>query len=231
MEDILVLSSDYSFQDRSRLLVSSAAKHKVPLHVFGIDQEYPQHPGPKKTIERGIAFLKERTEQYVVITDGFDVLVTRWNPAELIMMIDSAPHLIISVEWWVWPEGPWKAAYQHLDGRYNWFAINGGQYCGRRDQLIAMWEYMVGIFDRESHNSQRCLHRMYQDGAAFTLDLECRIFQSMYGPHDHMIVVQDGQAFNAVTGSNPMFLHFNGGAKGIERWNSALNACDAVSSV
>jgi hypothetical protein len=173
-----------------------------------------------------IEWLKAREEKYVVATDTFDTIISRWDPEELKLLIDSAPDLIMSVEWWVWPKGPWEKAYAHLAGRHRWFAINGGQYCGRREQLIAMWEAMMWRWDQGQETaggtSQELLHLMYQDGAAFTLDLECRIFQSMYGPHAHLIKMRDGKAFNTVTGSYPMFLHFNGNAPGLKEWADTL---------
>jgi hypothetical protein len=220
----LILSSAYT-DDYTRwaALRDSAARYGVMLNVMGQGQNYP---GGMVTIQRAIDFLKTREEQYVVVTDSFDVVMSRWDEREVNLLIDAAPDLIMSVEWWVWPKGPWDKAYSHLVGRHRWFAINGGQYCGRREQLIKMWEAMLWRWDRGQEtaggSSQELLHKMYNDGAAFTLDLECRIFQSMYGGHAHLIKVKDGRAFNTITGSHPMFLHFNGGAPGMREWKETL---------
>ncbi len=205
-----------------RHLHNSAARLGVELCILGYGKTFDPWP----SIQNCIDFAKSRTEPYILLTDTFDVLMSRWNEQELRMMMDAAPDLIISVEWWVYPKGPWASAYAALEGRYRWYAINGGQYCGRREQMIAMWEAMLWRArqgqETAGGSSQELLHKMYLDGAAFTLDLECRIFQSMFGPHAPLIVSKDGRAFNTITGSYPMFLHFNGGAPGIEEWSKVL---------
>jgi hypothetical protein len=221
---LLILASAYTDDfGRWAALRDSAAKHGALLHVMGQGQP---HPGWMQSIQLAIEFLKQREEQYVVLTDSFDVVMSRWDAREVCLLIDSAPDLIMSVEWWVWPRGPWAQAYAHLEGRHHWFAINGGQYCGRREQMIAMWEAMVWRWQHGQETagggSQELLHKMYQDGAAFTLDLECRIFQTMFGPHRDLIKERDGKAFNIITGSYPMFLHFNGGAPGLKEWKETL---------
>jgi len=133
LSDILVLSFAYTTDgSKWRALRDSCMKHRVPLHVMGINR---QHPGPCG-FEEATEFLKSRSEEYIVITDSFDVICNRWDEDQLRMLIDSAPNLIMSVEPLVWPVGA-PDSYPSRD-RYKWRAINGGQYCGRREQVIDM---------------------------------------------------------------------------------------------
>jgi hypothetical protein len=239
--EILVLTGAYtSDESRWAALRESAYRHNVPLVRLGEGTEYRGMEG----IQDSIDFLKTREERYIVATDAYDVIVNRWNPEEVKRMIDSAPDLIMSVEHWTWPQGPWAGAYKHLNGRYAWYAINGGQYAGRREQIINMWECMLIDWRAgkapNGGSSQEILHQYFGERGPiegkrvwpFTLDLECRLFQSMYGPPAQFIRLQtltaEGhsllkpKALNTVTSSVPMFLHFNGGAPGLAQWAEKL---------
>jgi hypothetical protein len=221
--DILVASSAYTSDPSTwRYLRESAAKHKVPLHVIGEGQPFPG----MGAIRNGIELLRSRSEEYVIITDAYDVIVNRWDEDEVRMLIDAAPSLIMSVEPKVWPVAEdLEAAYSHLAGRYKWFAINGGQYAGRREQIMAMWQEMLLRWDCgqaiNGGSSQEILHRMYADKRPFTLDLECRLFQTMIGEAARHIV-PNPMAYNTATHNWPMFLHFNGKTPGIEEWGKIL---------
>jgi hypothetical protein len=231
--DILVLSSAYtSDPSKWKYLRESAENHKVPLHVLGQGQPFPG----MGAIQNGIEFLKTRSEEYVVITDAYDVIVNRWDENEVRMLIDSAPSLIMSVEPKVWPPAPeLEAPYAHLAGRYKWYAINGGQYAGRRQEIIAVWQGMMARWDagqaRHGGSSQEILHRMFADQRLFTLDLECRLFQTMIGEEARYVYAQsqelaDYRACNSVTYTRPMFLHFNGQglglSPGLDEWARIL---------
>jgi hypothetical protein len=209
VSDILILAGA-SDRDRATGLLKTAEKHNAPLHLL-------PHGGGMEELRLANKFLHDRSEEYIIASDAFDVLINRWDERELRMLIDSAPHLIMSVEGLVWPAGPWERAYARLGSRYFWKAICGGQYCGRRADMIAAWDEMLMRWDRgdakAGGSSQEILHQMYADGWPFTLDLECRIFQSMLGDASKWICLHGGDrglAWNRKTQTLPMFLHFNG---------------------
>lgn len=239
MSDILVLSSAYTPDPNQwapfRL---SCEKHGVPLHVFGLCDEYPTYPG-MDGFKRGIEFLQSRSEEYIVLTDAFDVLCNRWDEDEVRMIIDSAPNLVMSVEPLVWPVGC-PDTYPDPK-RYKWRAINGGQYAGRRIDMIDVWKCILGHWQDGwatlGGSSQEILHRMHAHYPwPFTLDLECRLFQSMLGENAKYVwampetmpetIVQRAHAWNSITHSTPMFLHFNGSglnlSPGMQEWASLL---------
>ena len=234
MNDILVLSFAYTTDgSKWRALSDSCAKHCVPLHVMGYGK---QHPGPCG-FEEATEFLKSRSEEYIVITDSFDVLCNRWDEDELQMLIDSAPNLIVACDPYTWPF-EYAPLYEHLAKRYKWFSPCGGQYAGRRTQVIAMWEEMMLRWQAgtaiHGGTSQEILLQLrsmkYRNPWPFTLDLECRLFQSMIEPNARYIMkesIGDGRrARNALTHSYPMFLHFNGQAANLspsfEEWKKVL---------
>jgi hypothetical protein len=239
LSDILVLSFAYTTDgSKWRALRNSCMKHRVPLHVMGQGQH---HPGPCG-FEEAAEFLKERSEEYIVITDSFDVICNRWDEDELRMLIDSAPNLIVACDPYTWPF-EYAPLYEHLAKRYKWFSPCGGQYAGRRRQVIAMWEEMMRLWAAgvaiHGGTSQELLTLMY-NGKGFTLwpfilDLECRLFQSMIEPHARYIMKTfrpHGQeplwvAQNTITKSYPMFLHFNGQKANLspsfEEWKKILS--------
>ena len=232
MNDILVLSFAYTTDNqRWAALGISCTQRRVPLHVLGYGKE---HPGPCG-FQEATEFLKGRSEEYIVITDSFDVICNRWDEDELRMLIDSAPNLIMSVEPLVWPVGA-PDTYPSAD-RYKWRAINGGQYCGRRGDIIVMWSELMALWRLGARavaplggSSQEILHRMYAaPDYFFTLDLECRIFQTMIGENAKFVeaTFKHGRAIarNSITKSYPMFLHFNGGkpqSPTFEDWKAIL---------
>lgn len=239
MSDILVLSFAFTPDTKKwAALRVSCMQHNVPLIVQGCGQEWPGPCG----FEAAAEFLKSRNEEYVVITDSFDVICNRWDEDELQMLIDSAPNLIVACDPYTWPF-EYAPLYEHLAKRYKWFSPCGGQYAGRRTQVIAMWEEMMRLWAAgaalHGGTSQELLTLMYSGKGfppwPFTLDLECRLFQSMIEPQARYIMKAPRApmatdpawiARNALTKSYPMFLHFNGQAANLspsfEVWKKIL---------
>ena len=219
--DLLVLSSAYTTdENRWRVFRESAKRYSVPLHVLGAgSNSYDM----MTAIDNGLEFLHRSAATHVVITDAYDVIVNHWDGRRVGYIVDSAPGLILSVESNIWPPGPWEESYARLDpSTYYWRAICGGQMAGRRQMLIDLWEALrsrlaAGGATRGG-TTQEILHQLFAagQGVPITLDLECRLFQSMLGPHVDKIAccphpdLPRWQAYNTVTRSVPMFLHFNG---------------------
>ncbi len=205
--------------DRSRwaALRESAERFQVNLHDLA--QGNPHFPD-METFPRNIEFLEQREEKYVVVTDAYDTLVNRWDERELARLIDSAPHCIMSVEEKCWPhDGPYEDGYSHI-GDHPWKFICGGQYCGRRADIIELFRELYRRWQRgdstRGGSSQEILHQIYAERFfPLSLDLECRIFQSMLGKNRDLIRNEKGIGFNAHTASFPMFLHWNGQGPGI----------------
>ena len=229
--DILVVSTAYTTDEsRYKIFRDSCARHDVPVKSLGIGETYPD----MHVLEAVANFLELRDERHIVLTDAYDALVNRWYERELSRLIDSAPHCMMSVEPQVWPVGQWHKAYAQLDGRYRWKAICGGQWCGRREQMIEVLKAIYAGWKAggatAGGTSQEILHKMYAGlllGGRwpFTLDLSCTIFQSMIGPEAKLIDDHVGCAYNTVTHSTPMFLHFNGQGQDLSeywRWSSLL---------
>ncbi len=185
------------------------------LHVIGPGRPFPGYPA----MLEGIAYLKSITTPYVVHSCSYDVFLTRWDEAELIGAIESAGGLIVSTEAECWPAGPWCDVYKGGRG------ANGGQYCGRREQVIDFMETMYGRLGEVTAGggNQEIIHRMLSDGYPAALDLNCEIFQSMSGQSIMDVSVHQGQFVNHKYGTFPMFVHFNGRTPGIDAFWKELN--------
>ncbi len=209
----IVVISGASDRREAQGLIETAAVHRVPLHVVS--------PGgndvPLKVL---VDLLRARSEEYIVLTDAYDVLFSRWDGVELVALIDAEPSgLINSCESDCWPAGPWCAAYKQ---ETPWWACNGGQVCGKREALVEMtMESQKHPITAGGGNQER-LHRMIADGYPIGLDNHCRVFQSMTGAAAIHVECRERKVFNSFTRSWPMMLHFNGRCPGMETWRKAL---------
>jgi hypothetical protein len=211
-------------------LRETAAKFKVNLRVMGEGRTYPPaSEGFAELLEE----LKERTEPYTVLTDGYDTFFSRWDEDEVADLCDAAcGNLICAAEDWCWPPGPW-CAYYTGPHKSPWFAANGGGLAGKREFVIAIVEQFRDRVDECQHGNQELLHKLLGEGYPMELDKECRIWQCMHGDHSDLITLElveespiygevldvaDACAFNSFTGSTPMIMHFNGSVPGMRRW-------------
>src|ERR1700722_9208412 len=220
MTDLLVLSgaSDLS---RATCFRKSASQRGVPVHMLHYTGDCMEN------MCIALGFLEAHADiDRVVLIDSYDVLVNRWAPEELIRAIDSAPDLIMGVESNLWPAGqPYAKRYEQLAKRHPWYAINGGMFCGRREEMVYALRKLEFKWQRgdavAGGSNQELLHQLFAEGdIPFTLDLECRIFQSMFGEQRWEIecIGPWEIAFNKVTRTYPMLLHFNGQAPGLAEW-------------
>jgi len=219
MTDVLVLTRS-SNRAASAPFEKSAGRWKVPVTMLE-SQEANSQIGEGWL--QGIAAISNSSASWIVVTDAFDVLVARWDRAELIARLEAAHgNIIVSCEKNCWPDGEWCARYPITASP--WKFICGGQYAGRRAELLAMLKEMYERRETVTAggSTQEILHKMFVGGWPMTLDRECSIFQSMLGANDGEIVPRGGGAFNAVTLTAPMFLHFNGHADGFKEWEGLL---------
>ncbi len=197
-------------------LLNSARRVGAPEpHLFGLNQ---LHPGDVLVLEVLIQELRNCTTPYVICTDTYDTMFCRWNADEVMEAIDDSSGILFSCEAACWPGGEWCSAYPAPVSP--WSFINGGQSCGRKGDLISLYESVREF--RETGNCQERLHRIYaQNPQRIDLDRECRIFQSMSAPRPEDAIQWDeegGGVVNAIQDTYPMLLHFNGRTPGIDYW-------------
>lgn len=208
------LPSEYKY------LRESAAKHQIDLHILGEGKGWPEIEVYRDAMD----LIATLPADYIVCTDAYDVMVARWSGPELVYHIEKSGGFLISAEAQCYPPGPWSEAYTPVGP---WPYINGGQFCGRKDQLLRMMRMVLnGYTDEKGGGSQERWHKMYADGVPIAVDRGCRIFQSMSGDAVQFIkpITPTGHflAYNSHSDSCPMFLHFNGRTAGINHWYECI---------
>ena len=227
MSDVLVVSGSYTPNPTDFACLSeSAERNQVPLFMKRGDF-YPPYP---VLFQQFIEFLRDRPEKYFVFSDAHDVLVNRWDSVAVRKLIDeSAAGVVIPTESHCWPPGPWCDVYE---GRKTspWCYVNGGGCAGYKQPLIDLLNIWIEkISENTLGANQQLMHKMLGEGYPLTLDTECVIWQTMLfmTPESRgHVVLRDGLAYNDVTGTFPMFLHFNGATPGIRKWYEALGYSD-----
>lgn len=196
-------------------LRDSCFHHAAPLTVLGEGRAFPEYEIYAEWIDilNGNAFA----EEYVAYTCSYDAFMTRWSESDLIARTDQAGGLLVSTEASCWPSGPWGLNYP-AGGR----AANGGQYCGRREQVRDLMAVMLKRIRAgevvAGGGNQEILHRMVGEMYPMELDLKSDIYHSMAGIGSSQVVMDNRLVRNPETGTSPMFLHFNGRTPGIDDW-------------
>jgi hypothetical protein len=216
-------------------LRDTCALFGAPLHVLGTDKPLSYASNDPRlfteSVPDALAFLDSCDAEYIVVTDAFDVLCCRWDEGELITRINAARgNLIVSCEAACFPEGSWRAHYDALSPS-PWRYPNAGQFCGTRSAVVAFVRALdVGVraipgpYSPVGGAAQEVLHRMICAGRSMSLDSQCSIFQSMYtGAVEHVgWTASETGPSNHLSGSHPMFMHFNGRAPGMDLWYRLL---------
>lgn len=147
-------------------------------------------------------------------TDGFDSFMCQ--PLHAIAREHAAmgsPEIILSAEKNCFPDATLAKLYPLQDSPWE-FVCAGGW-------LVEISARVCGVFDQlcaeESPEDQLTWARAYVNGfvgGMATLDVGCRIFQTMWGTSefDEVTVTPkiNGDVVNHVTGSHPCVIHFNG---------------------
>lgn len=199
----------------------SAAKCGLRLHVLGEGHGYP-HLGvfPQYLIP----YVQALPDDYVLLTDAYDVIVNRWDADEVIRLVDATKSgLLVSCNDECWPEGSWCEAYP--DTGTPWRTACAGQYVGNKEAVLNLWhEFGSGRWEQTAGGTtQEMMHRMYAaDPWAFDLDRRCEVFQIMGAASKDHVGVQAEEAINWLTKTKPMFLHFGGRAAGLREWYEFL---------
>ncbi len=193
---------------KSRMFFETAERFGIPI---GIDTGNESFVDLEYSYPRLINNLENCNTPYVLLTDSFDVLMTRWDEKEVIHRVGGARgHVIISGEPECWPKGPWSKNYKNLPSL--WSYACGGQLVGTREAILDLTKV---IYSRRQEVSagggnQELLHILVGENYPMEIDTECRIFQCMRTEAaKHVKAGLLGLPHNILTDSWPMFLHFN----------------------
>jgi len=189
------------------LLMDSAVKHGVPLSPYGIGCN-PGGWGDIK-VTKLLPVLEELMEEgytHVLYTDGTDSLFVRsWEDIQQEYIALGSPVCLMSAEKDCYP-------FRDLGDKFPdvgpWRYPCAGQFMGEIPWIWNRWNFMAKEYASHPEcNDQGWITLEILAGRmeCLVLDSECRVFQSMSGGD-----IQEGPV-NAVTGSRPCVVHFNGG--------------------
>lgn len=175
-----------------------------------------------------ITYLESISSEYIFYVDSCDSIVARWSPEDSFKVLEfyDAP-MVMSAEKnlhpFKWQEdrfppapGPWKY-------------LNSGGFFGERNFIIdglrklTEIHYRRGAPDNDG-SDQGYWNQLWLDTKSFAMDVECRLFQTLFMEEEGDFSLVDGKfRNNFFPGSSPAILHFNGNATGIDRWLKDLH--------
>lgn len=212
--NVAIVTCAFTNDPRQWECLRESAKHcNVTLNVNGEGRGYPEMVGLFSEL---IPLVEAMSQEYILLTDAYDVLMNRWDEDEVIELVEaSIGGLVFSCESNCWPSGPWCGHYGPPETP--WWYPNGGQYVGRKEMMIGLWkEFLSGRWPvTQGGSTQEIIHRTGLGYDPHSRDTECRIFQSMTGEAAKNVTVHQNAAWNTTTGYPPMFLHWNGRAGGM----------------
>ena len=219
----VVIGAHTIHADNWKCIRESAEQLSVPLHVMGIGGSIP--PNPVDGFRESIEFVSHLDDDYILATDGFDTTFSRWNEDEVIHLIDDSPgNLFVSCNEECWPAGPWCDSY--TDRSTPWWSACGGGYAGTKESVLHLFEeFLSGKWPYTGGSNQEMLHEMHAAEVPMRLDTHCQVFQIMMHRSIPLVKYQAGKAYNTVTQTYPMILHFAGGSANhpnLHKWHNQL---------
>ena len=217
MSKVAVITSAYSYTPDSWAVIrESAIKCGMPLHCLGQGQPFP---GDQGALSIGLQFIQSLPNEYIMVTDGYDVMVNRWDEDEVVDRVNKeSSGLLVSCNDECWP---YEMDYSHYPRKgWPWRSACGGQWVGKRASVVTLiQEWLSGKWPvRCGGGNQEMLHRMHEGGYPFGLDTGCRIFQIMGKNTQPYMDLLNGKAHNSLTDTVPMLLHWGGRALGMQEW-------------
>jgi hypothetical protein len=204
MDKLLVLGLNMSEPTMASMLVKSCQTYNYNLDFYGQGISFRDYRQAK--IDLLLEALKQRTEKYIMVTDGHDSWMLNNNifpkfkamkaPIVISGNRDHYPATELYTEF-MYPEAPTSFKY-----------ICSSQMIGERLALINAFEIIQerykGFTDQEAWNAARCF-----DWFDFVIDYKCQLFLNMTNVDTEEL----NEEFKLKeTNSKPCSIHF-GGAK------------------
>ena len=137
----------------------------------------------------------------VLFAGGFDDILEQFETF-------GAP-AVFSAECHCWPDADLAPEYPPSATRYRF--LNSGVWIARTEAAHDLFQRFHLPALRDNQSDQRLFTRLLLEGAALTLDRDCRIAQSL-NASEADIEWRQGRIVNRLTGQAPLIFHGNGGA-------------------
>jgi len=90
-----------------------------------------------------------------------------------------------------------------------WRFLNSGAYVANREHLLSCFEKWPEI-PNDADDQRWLASRYLENPDDILLDTKCKLIQNMCGS-DHLMYMEYGRAYNMLTHTEPLIVHFNGG--------------------
>jgi hypothetical protein len=207
-------------------LIHACSKLDLQFYMYGFAEPWPWLRWAKVTALR--YELQKIKSEYVLVTDGSDALITGDEDEIFDRYNQFRGRVVVSAEKNCWPQEEIAPYFPNLDLSSPWRYINSGGYMGKTVDVIRLLTLMdsrrdlkcpeIGVYrTRDWDNDQFLMSLAYiQDPRNIVIDSKCVLFQTMGNTTEKEVTFDGNTVVNLVTNSEPVVIHFNGHAKGLE---------------
>lgn len=196
----------------SQLIVAEIPYHVEPLRIVSPSD------GTMGFVVDHFSRMAHQFSEYsrLVLTDAWDVMF--WGDRQSLSARLSlfAPHVLFGAERNCYPEphlaDAIAANYQPTPST-PWRFLNGGCLTGSPAEIIQWCETVQKHpeYDPAMIGQQWLNRRLAENSPLTRIDFRTHLFYCLFREDEgNELVLQDGKPFNSLTGSSPLFTHFNG---------------------
>lgn len=221
-EKLLVVTVATKETDGFRRFLRSAKHFNYTVKVLGRGQTWSggdlTAPGGGQKVRLLKEFVEEASgdDQVILFTDSYDAVFAS-GPRELLKKFSQSGHgLLFASETLLWPHRLLEDKHPHVS-QGNRFLSSGGfmGFLPNVKQLVSEWS------GADSDSDQLFFTKLYiepenRKSLNMTLDSRCRVFQSLHGALDDVVLkFEDGRvrARNVLYDTLPVIVHGNGPTK------------------
>ena len=200
-------------------MVKTAKRVGLDVLVYGLGKQIDCHNTNAQSFDL-IELLKGRSESHVLVCDCVDVafmahegeIMDKFKSFNSGMVVSAEKDVLMGM-----PKTGAKMSELHKGGYFT--NLNIGLWIGEREYAIhclseSMRLYRYNPEDPayvpDSPQAWMALMMVNGGGPEFTLDKNCRLFQSMNVRGPEQLVVEGKRLHNTVTDTWPVALHYNG---------------------
>lgn len=222
---------DQDYDSRFWRLKHSCEHHKLPLFPYGRGAG-AWHTVGSDTIAQFFdapQVIRDLPKEYdtILFTDAADTFTMAGEREILDKFEVIGASVLISAEPGCYPPRFHEPFIEATKGRFDsqgpWKFPNGGGWIGYRHSLIELLTWNATHYLETEEAQARWVQVIASDEMPWVrMDNTCQIFQTMSGGLGDCVGWKDRRMVNSITGSQPIFPHWNGRLGGIEQaWSRA----------
>ena len=149
-----------------------------------------------------------RNFTHILFVDARDVVLLGTPDQVLERFLEFDHPWVCGAEVNLWPVGSFPRDVFPKSSTC-WRFLNSGAYVANREHLLACFEKWPDI-PNDADDQRWLASRFLENPGDILLDYKCKLIQNMCGS-DHLMFMEYGRAYNMLTHTEPLIVHFNGG--------------------